>query len=88
MTELLNVIRIDEECHGFIGVARDVPNAINFLCENDWLYGRTELFHDDKYLAVQDIYGAEWRKYFESCTLHELQDIFDGCFYFHIEKLW
>ena len=32
-----NVIVINEECHGFIGVAHDVPSAIDFLCQIDWL---------------------------------------------------
>lgn len=83
-----NVIVINEECHGFIGVARDVPSAIEFLWQHDWLSEYTEIPLAHEWTSVKSIYGAEWLEYFKSRTLDELQDIFDGCFYFHEEKLW
>lgn len=85
-----NVIIISEECHGFIsiGVARDVPSAIDFLWQNDWLSENTEIFLDQGWESVQSAYGEEWREYFKSRTLDELRDIFDGCFGFQEEKVW
>lgn len=83
-----NVIVINEECHGFIGVARDVPSAIDFLWTHDWLNGYTEILVDHEWDTVQNVFGEEWRERFELLTLDELQDILDGCFYFQKEKLW
>lgn len=83
-----NVIVINEECHGFIGVAHDVPSIIDFLYQNDWLNKYTEIYFEDELSSVQSVYGENWREYFKERTLDELQDIFDGCFYFHEEKVW
>lgn len=83
-----NVIVINEECHGFIGVAHDVPSIIDFLYQNDWLNKYTEIYLEDELSSVQSVYGENWREYFKERTLDELQDIFDGCFYFHEEKVW
>ena len=80
-----NVIIINEECHGFIGVARDVPSAINFLWQNNWLSGCTEIPIAHEWVSVESVYGKNWCEHFKKCTLDELQNIFDGCFYFHIQ---
>ena len=83
-----SVIVINEECHGFIGVARDVPSVIDFLYQNDWLNEYTEIPLAHNWSSVQNVYGENWREYFKECTLDELQNIFDGCFYLHEEKVW
>lgn len=33
----MKVIMINEECHGFIGLAKDVRTAVNYLVDNNWL---------------------------------------------------
>ena len=38
----MNVIVIREECHGFLGVAKDMKNAFQFLLEEDWITAKTE----------------------------------------------
>ena len=83
-----SVIVINEECHGFIGVARDVPSVIDFLYQNDWLNEYTEIHLVYNWSSVRNVYGENWREYFKECTLDELQNIFDGCFYLHEEKVW
>ena len=83
-----NVIVINEECHGLIGVARDVQRDIDFLCQIDWLNEYTEIYFAHELSSVRNVYGENWREYFKGCTLDELQYIFDGCFYFHEEKVW
>ena len=83
-----SVIVINEECHGFIGVARDVPSVIDFLYQKNWLNEYTEVHLANKWSSVRSAYGENWREYFERCTLDELQNIFDGCFYLHEEKVW
>ena len=80
------VIVINEECHGFIGIARDVPSAIDFLYEKDWLWGKTEiLIAPNEWRTVEDAFGKNWKAYLEMLPLSMLADIFEGCFYFHKE---
>ena len=83
-----NVIVINEECHGFIGVAHDIPSAIDFLYQKNWLNEYTEIYFAHELLSVRSVYGENWREYFKERTLDELQYIFDGCFYLHEEKVW
>lgn len=40
----MRVIVIYEECHGFIGVAKDMKSAFQFLIDNKWITENTELF--------------------------------------------
>lgn len=83
-----NVIVIEEECHGFIGIAHDIPSVIDFLCQNDWLTEHTEIYLEHKGISVRSVYGENWREYFKKCTLDGLKNIFDGRFYFRKEKIW
>lgn len=38
----MNVIVIREECHGFLGVAKDMKNAFQFLLKEKWIAEKTE----------------------------------------------
>lgn len=83
------VIIINEECHGFIGVAHNVPSIIDFLVENGWLQKGTEIFIANKgWTAVQTEFGSNWKEHFKSLSFDDLQDLFDGCFYFQEEEVW
>lgn len=37
-----NVIVINEECHGFLGVAKDMKNAFQFLLKEKWITEKTD----------------------------------------------
>ena len=83
------VIIINEECHGFIGVAHDVPSAIDFLIEEGWLHELTEIFAANKsWTTVQAEFGNNWEEHFKSLSFDDLRDVFDGCFCFREEKVW
>ena len=43
----MTVIRISEECHGFIGIAKDIKNAFQFLLKDRWINEKTEIYDDD-----------------------------------------
>ena len=83
-----NVIVINEECHGFICVAQDVTSVVDFLCQDGWLNEYTEIYVAHELSSVRSVYGENWREYFKGCTLDELQNMLDACFYFHEEKVW
>lgn len=75
-------ILIYEEQHGLIGEVQNVSGVIDFLCKEGWIKESTKVFFENKWETVQVVYGKIWRKYFNSCTLDELRDIFDGYLYF------
>lgn len=43
-----DVIVIYEDCHGFIGVAKDMKSAFYFLIEHNWVYENMEFQESDE----------------------------------------
>lgn len=85
----MNVINIDEECHGHIGIAADYQAAISFLVNKNWLASFTEVYAiDDKWRSLKDMFGDEWEKTIRSWTLNQFNEVFDGCFYLRDEPLY
>ena len=82
------VIVISEENHGFIGVAKDLRHAINFLIEEDWIH-EDETFWDEseqKWLTLSqhmamEMYEGTWQEYLHYKVQTDLM-FFDGGFYF------
>lgn len=80
----MKVIIINEENHGFIGVAKNMDSALRFLVEENWvddfwdkktgkyLY-HTAFFEEYKVDNLLDLMKAMYK---------EDEDAFDGIFYF------
>ena len=43
----MTVIKISEECHGFLGIAKDIKNAFQFLLKDRWIDAKTEIYDDE-----------------------------------------
>lgn len=59
----MRVIKIDEETHGFIGLAKDCASAIRFLYDENWLTEDTEIWDDEEQI---------WRPLKELCEMEEI----------------
>ena len=79
------VIRISEECHGFIGIAKDIKNAFQFLLKDRWINEKTEIYDDDGgWKTLEDL-----RIELEFDTLLEtLLFLYDGNDYFLEDQFW
>lgn len=90
----MKVIVIEEECHGFIGIVQDEKDIVNFLMEEDWLNAGTGIptFNSTKkeweYPSIENVLGENWKRILKSKSLEELNDIFDGSFWFREEKVY
>ena len=56
----MKVILISEECHGLIGVAKDMKSAFQFLLHDKWITEKTEVFEpnpdcDVDYHILEDV---------------------------------
>ena len=52
----MTVIKISEECHGFIGIAKDIKNAFAFLLKDKWINENTEIYDDDgEWKTLEDV---------------------------------
>ena len=47
-----------------------------------------DIYFEDEWSSVLNVYGKNWREYFKERTLNELEDIFGDRFYFRKEKVW
>lgn len=79
----MQVITVEEDNHGQIGIASNYQNAIHFLVNENWLDELTEVydsgFQDTKLLL--DLLGEEWLTTILNWTLEQFNEFFDGCFY-------
>ena len=90
------VIVIKEECHGVIGVAKNMWGAFAFLLENNWLYEQSEFIEnyntpEEEWLTLYELQKRyECNSLFETllCLWEKDKGYFDGCFYFEEMPLW
>ena len=67
----MKAIVINEDNHGFIGLAKDYPRAVKFLIDNGWLDDYTEVW-------VQD--NEDWADKMENWGVGNFNDYWDGSF--------
>lgn len=73
----MTVIIITEECHGFLGVAKDMPSAIAFLYNEDWIDGTLET---NGGVDVVNAFGRSWKDELSKMSISEFNDCFDCSF--------
>lgn len=81
----MKVIIINEECHGFIGVADSVIHAIDFLINEDWLNENTNIYRcvgNGKWIgkSLKEKFGANWKQIIKQFCLEDFNDVFEGGF--------
>lgn len=89
----MKVIIIDEENHGFIGVADSVIHAIDFLIENHWLTEYSSVFQyagNGKWTesSVKERFGDSWAQTIKQFNREKFNDEFEGNFYFSEETVY
>ena len=91
----MTIITINEECHGFIGIAKDMRSAFDFLLSDKWITEKTdfaiEADDDSDFVTLEDL-----RKRFECDNLldtlvfmwEDNEQWFEGLFYFYTETVY
>ena len=55
----MTVIIINEECHGFIGIAKDIRSAFDFLLSDKWITEKTdfpiEADDDSDFVSLEEL---------------------------------
>lgn len=80
----MTVISIREDNHGFIGVAKDVRTAIEWLIDEAWI---TPHFEISDYKILRDFFGSNWAEQLMAMPLNEFNALFDGSFRLTKEKV-
>lgn len=89
----MNVILIDEENHGLIGIAKDYKSALIFLFNNHWIDDNTEICTgDDEYSYqwdnVKNVLGEDWvDKMTDEWDIDTFNDYWEGSFCLSVEEV-
>lgn len=86
----MKVIVISEECHGFIGIAKNMDSAFRFLIEENWI---GELWDEDTQNCVHpDVlikkYNADSLFDLLKILYEKDENAFEGMFYFSEEVVF
>ena len=91
----MTVIIIREECHGVIGVATSITEAVKWLILADWITANTD--GDGKYnketyrwehTSLIEKYGENWKEIFPLLPDDEIINFLEGGFYFEETTLY
>lgn len=85
----MKVIMINEECHGFLALAKDVRSAVNYLVDNNWLDGRVmvETGEEDIVVPIIERLGENWLEQMLVWDVDTFNDFFYNIFTLSWEKV-
>lgn len=80
------VITIEEDNHGLIGLAETYSDAIDFLITENWLGGNTEL---NEFHTIKDNLGELWEILIrDEWDVEEFNNFFSGMFFLCVEPIY
>ena len=83
----MDVIIIDEENHGMIGVAYDYESAVHYLLNKNWL--PTDVYDGHgEWKPIEELLGDEWLDKILSWDVDNFNEFFEGCFHLQIEAVY
>lgn len=82
----MTVIRINEECHGFIGVAANLESAQNYVIDS-WLNGGTYIPTGNKEKPLEEAFGENWKEILKEMPFVVFEELMNDQFWFYEETL-
>ena len=82
----MTVIRINEECHGFIGVAANFESAQNYVIDS-WLNGGTYIPTGNKEKPLEEAFGENWKEILKEMPFVVFEELMNDQFWFYEETL-
>lgn len=77
----MKVVKIGEDNHGFLGVAKDYKSAIQFLIEEDWITEATEVYVDVEGGWIRlDEYFDDWEYEVKNMSRESFDELFYDSF--------
>jgi hypothetical protein len=87
----MQVVTIEEDNHGQIGIAMTYADAVHLLVNQNWLDENFEVWVDNEDYLTQTIkekLGDEWFTVILEWTLEQFNEFFEGYFYLTIEEVY
>lgn len=82
----MNVILINEDNHGLVGVANNYYNAVKWLIAEDWISDTTEICvgeneYSYEWKPLKEVLGEDWAdKMLEQWDIENFNDYWEGSF--------
>ena len=92
----MKVYIIHEECHGTIGIAKDIESAIKWLIDEKWITESTDVYYEindeneNEAYTVSVAFGSEWKSYLIGLADNETlldEELERMGFYIYIEEV-
>ena len=86
----MNVVVIDDDNHGRIGVALNYYHAVKLLIDTYWIDDDTEVYDYNiyKWRTVKNALGAGWASLMlDTWDLNQFNNFWEGCFHLGLEKV-
>lgn len=84
----MTVIKVFEDCHGLICLAKDYESALEFLVNNNWIEDSIEVFVGEneegmgEYQRVIEVFGEDWVDMMrDHWNINDFNEYWDGSFY-------
>lgn len=80
------IVRIEEENHGLLGIALNYYNAVKWLIGNGWIDDNTEIYtgddeHSYQWDKVKNVLGEDWAdKMTDEWDIDTFNDYWEGSF--------
>ena len=82
----MTVITINEECHGFIGVAANKKSAQIYVIDS-WLNGGSYIYRNGKEEILEEAFGENWEEALKEMSFEEFEELMNDQFWFYEETL-
>lgn len=86
----MNVILINEDAHGQIGIALNYYHAVLWLINKHWIYGSLEVWSKERdcWVSLKEELGEDWAdKMIDLWTVEDFNSFWDGAFYLESDKV-
>lgn len=76
----MKVIQINEDWHGFIGIAKDYKSALDFLLNYNWLEDSTEVCVNHEWKRIDEVLGEDWFDKMQSWDVENFNEYWEDSF--------
>ena len=85
----MTVILINEDWHGYVGLAIDYASAVDYLIKEKWIDEDFELYVEktDSYHSIKKILGVDWEEKVASWNVEKFNEFFEGLFNLQEEEV-
>lgn len=79
----MKVVAVNQDSHGFIGLAKDYKSALDLLINTHWLEDNTEVWDErtNGWVKLKDAQGEDWFDDMCRWSINEFNEYWDSSFY-------